>query len=97
VCQDAISSTEFLEWIAYDRINPIVDGNTLRVYFGNVVATLLNTQRKKRSDRVWTWEDIYPPDRGPKRKKTPEELLAQVEMINALFGGKDERQKPPIA
>jgi len=86
-CQEAISSSEFAEWVAYDNIEPINDWST---YFGAVTAAIYNTMRSKRSDRVWKPEDFFP-GFYEKATQTTEEQIAIVEMLNYAFGGKDLR------
>lgn len=90
-CQEAISSHEFSEWIAYDQLEPIVP--PWHIYFGTLTAAIMNTMRSKKSDKVWSYKDFYPDWQEHDISQTVDEQLAIVEMLNEAFGGEDKRQE----
>jgi hypothetical protein len=52
--------------------------------FGAVAAEIRNTLRSKKTDRVWTAEDIFPdPDRRP---PTREELRVKMQRLRGALG-----------
>lgn len=93
-CQDAITSTEFNGWLAYDRLDPIRP-NWARL-FGTVAATIANVNRPKKSSKPYGWKDFFP-EFKQRTFQDQTEQLAIVEALNAAFGGKDLRKKPPTA
>jgi hypothetical protein len=87
-CQEAISSTEFAEWQAYDLIEPF-GTDRFPMFFGTIAATIANTQLTKNS-KAKQWYDFFPPYGGVKHQ-TVDEQIAVVEMLNSAFGGLDLR------
>jgi len=53
---------------------------------GTVAAAIYNSLRQKRTDRVWTWKDIFP-DTTPKQPQSPEEMKRRCKEIALIFGG----------
>jgi len=49
-------------------------------------AAIYNSLRQKRTDRVWTWKDIFP-DTTPKQPQSPEEMKRRCKEIALIFGG----------
>lgn len=88
-CQNYISATEFAEWQAYDLLEPF-GADRLPAYFGTIAATIANTQRSKRSDKVFQWRDFFP-QYGTTKHQTTEEQISIVEALNLAFGGRDLR------
>jgi hypothetical protein len=87
-----MSSNEFAEWRAYDRINPFGERRAdLRA--GVVAAVVANANRGKRR-KAFRPEDFMPTFEDQSTEaKTSDELLHKVEMLNAAFRGKDKRKK----
>lgn len=90
-CQDAISSHEFAYWQAYDQLEPIAPN--WRQLFGTLGSILLNGQRTKTSQKIFTWEDVFPDPRVGVQEQSTEEQISFVEMLNTAFGGADLRDK----
>jgi hypothetical protein len=91
--QQRMSSAEFEDWIAYDQVSPI-GAKRLDHLAALIAATVANSNpwRKKGSKPIPV--SSFVPDWRPKPKaSTPEDQLAYVTMLNALFGGSDERKK----
>lgn len=75
--------------MAYDMLEPF-GHDRLPAYFGTVAATVANTQRSKRSDRVFQWRDFFPAY-GTTKHQTTAEQISIVELLNEAFGGVDKR------
>lgn len=88
-CQEAISSTEFAEWQAYDLIAPF-GADRFPEYFGTIAATIVNTQRAK-GKKALQWFDFFP-RYGETKHQTTAEQISIVELLNEAFGGVDLRQ-----
>lgn len=86
--QQRMSAREFAEWIAYYQLDPFGEERAdLRV--ATLTALTANIYKKKGKP------DFKPQDFMPflpKEEKTPEEMLAFVELLNAALGGKDLRE-----
>jgi len=70
-------------------------GRRIDVAAAIVASTLANIHRDpKRRRKPFSPEDFlsdWDPEPEPPRRQTPEETVRLVEMLNAAFGGKDER------
>ena len=53
---------------------------------GTVAAAVYNTLRTKKSDKVWTWKDIFP-DTSVKPTQNVEEMKQRCKDITLIFGG----------
>jgi len=97
--QEEISSYEFAEWQAYAELEPF--GETRAdMRAGTIAATIANTQRTKKHQKVWQWDDLIPqPEKRIREPQTMEQQLQIVEGLNAAFGGLDLRgnKNSPIA
>lgn len=94
-CQRRVSSREFAEWLAYERLEPFgPERDDLRAALVAAVIANVNRDPKKRR-KPYEVSDFMPKfDRGPEpERKSDGELLARVEMLNAVFGGVDKRKK----
>lgn len=87
-CQEAISSTEFAEWQAYDLVEPF-GTDRFPKYFGTIAATIVNSQRTKNT-KAFQWYDFFP-QYGETQRQTVAEQISIVEQLNAMFGGVDLR------
>lgn len=95
-CQEAVSSREFSEWIAYDSLEPI-GLEPLKVYLGTIAATIANVARTKKT-KALQWNDmLFDWQKGAKDVQSPQEQLSIAETLNAMFGGIDLRKKPPTS
>lgn len=56
-CQQEVSAEEFVYWLAYDRLEPIGPERN-DFYLAQVCACVMNTTRKKNSDKVWSSKDF---------------------------------------
>jgi hypothetical protein len=81
-----VSSREFTEWLAYERLHP-PEEDRADVRHAHLMTLLANVNRDpKRQPRPWTAEDFLPrwhEDPVP----TDEQLYAKIIGINAAFGG----------
>ncbi|MGW5639622.1 phage tail assembly protein T [Streptomyces sp. NPDC003832] len=76
-----MSSRELSEWMAYERITgPLDDRLRAEINAGIVSATVANVNGAKRkpADFLPTWH---------KRKRTAQELWAEVLKVNTALGG----------
>ncbi len=92
--QQRISSREFAEWVAYDRISPFgPERDDLRM--GILASLIANVNRDaKKHPKPYKPADFIPEfAKGEKPPQTTEDHLKIIEMMNAAFGGKDERTK----
>jgi hypothetical protein len=84
--------SEFIEWIAYSRIEPF--GEERADWRSALVASVyaeVNRGRTKRK-KPYTPKDFLLNFEGPKRQSWQSQLQF-VELLNAAFGGKDERRR----
>lgn len=86
--------SEFVEWIAYSRIEPWGDerADWRAALVASVIAEV-NRNRTKRK-KPYAPKDFLLNFEGPKRQSAQTQLQF-VEMLNKAFGGKDERPSPP--
>lgn len=85
-----VSSRELTEWMVYYELEPFGEERSdLRA--GIVASTVANANRTK--GKAYKPQDFMPKfeRRGP---RSWQEMMATVERMNALFGGKDERPHP---
>lgn len=85
---------EFVEWVAYSRIEPF--GEERADWRAALVASVIaevNRNTKKRK-RAFAPKDFLLRFEGAK-KQTWQSQLQFVEMLNAAFGGTDERTPTP--
>jgi len=91
--QQRMSSAEFEDWLAYNQVSPI-GPERLDHLAALVAATVANANpfRKKGSKSVAV--AAFVPQWAPKaRASTPDDQLAYVKILHAMFGGSDERKK----
>ncbi len=82
--------SEFIEWIAYSRIEPFGDERAdWRAALVASVDAEVNRGRTKRK-KPFQPKDFLLSFEGPKRQ-TWQSQLQFVELLNSAFGGKDER------
>lgn len=84
---------EFVEWLAYSRIEPFGDerADWRAAMVASVIAEV-NRNAKKRK-RSFQPKDFLLKFEGGKRQGWQSQLQF-VEMLNAAFGGEDKRAKP---
>ena len=83
-----MSSHEFAEWRAYAQIEPFgQDRSDLGAAI--VAATIANVNRAE-NQPPFSPKDFLP-DFEPREPQTWEAQLSLIEVLNAAFGGKDER------
>lgn len=86
-----MSALEFSEWLAYYQLEPFGDERAdLRMAILASLIANANRDKKKRK-KAFDPKDFIP--QFGKEAQTPEQQLAIVEMLNAMFGGTDNRQK----
>jgi len=101
--QTSISSREFTEWIAFYNLDPFgAEREDLRAAL--VAATIANTTRGDAQD-PYTTEQFMPKlgerallpagdtESDMPEPITPEQGVATLEMLNAMFGGQDLRKR----
>lgn len=85
--QREISSAEFAEWMAYDRLDPIGPVR-VDVAAGTIAAAVFNARRSKASDHFFTADEMMPVYwRPPVEPLSPEELFEKIKAINEAWGG----------
>jgi len=89
------SSRELAEWMAFAQLEPIGArrGDYQAAQVAQVIANVNRDTKKRRKpypveDFLLAWED----PEEPAERQSVEEQLRIVEMLNAAFGGRDERQ-----
>lgn len=89
------SSRELAEWMAFAQLEPIGDrrGDYQAAQVAQVIANVNRDTKKRKKpypveDFLLEWEDPEEPAKGQPWK----EQLRIVEMLNAAFGGRDERK-----
>lgn len=88
-----ISSRELSEWMAYDRLQPFGPERS-DVNAGIVASTVANANRdSKKRRKPFGPADFMPVFEKEKEATSWQDLLTQVEILNAAFGGVDKRQK----
>ncbi len=92
-----MSSREFAEWMAFYQVEPWGEERA-DLRSGIVASTVANAHRDpKKRKRPFKPEDFIPKFEPKferkKGRKTPEQMLRLVEMLNVAFGGKDLRKK----
>lgn len=86
--QSRISSAEFAEWIAYDRIDPYGQERAdLRA--GMIASTIANFSTVK--GKQFTAADFMPDFLNRKRKQTVEEMRANFAAFAAAHNGRRNR------
>lgn len=86
-----MSALEFSEWLAYYQLEPFGDERAdLRMAILASLIANANRDKKKRK-KAFDPKDFIP--QFGKEAQTPEQQLTIVEMLNAMFGGTDNRQK----
>lgn len=85
--QRHISSAEFAEWMAYDRLEPI-GPRRADLNAAIIAASVYNARRTKRSDKVADPKQFMPTYWKPEPEPaTAEEMFEQVKALNAMLGG----------
>lgn len=85
-----MSSREFAEWMAYYTLEPFgVEREDLRAAI--VASTIANANRDPKKKRQPYEPADFMPQFEEKKALSPEDLKAKVEVLNALFGGRDLR------
>lgn len=83
-----VSSRELTEWMAYYELEPFGEERAdLRA--GIIASTVANVNRAK--GKAYQPQDFMPKF-GRRGARSWQELMAAVERMNALFGGRDERR-----
>jgi len=88
-----MSSRLLSEWMAFYDVEGMEPWGEARADLraGIVASVIANVNRDpKRRSRPYRPEDFMPRRR---ERKTGKEMLKIVEMLNAMFGGKDLREK----
>lgn len=82
--------TEFLEWIAYSRIEPFGDerGDWQAALIATITAEVHRDKKKRR--KPYQPKDFLLEFQEPKRQ-TWQNQLQFVELLNQVFGGEDKR------
>lgn len=83
-----MSSYEFAEWIAYSQIEPFGQ-DRFDLPAAIIAATIANVHRPENHE-PYTPSDFLP-SFEPQEPQSWQDQLAWVEMLNAAFGGIDER------
>ena len=88
-----MSSAEFSDWLAYDRVSPI-GPERLDHLAALIAATIANSNPWRKNPKKAIPVADFVPEWAPKPKaSTPDDQLAFVKILHAMFGGTDERQK----
>lgn len=87
-----MSSRELAEWQAYWQIEPWGESRA-DLRSGIVASVMANVHRDAKTRRQpYTPRDFMPRlDEAPREPQTWQDMLKQVEMINAAWGGEDNR------
>lgn len=92
---ERISSSELSEWMAYYQVEPFGQERD-NLHAGIIASVFANANRdRKKQKKPFTIKDFMLSFKKDKPKKSPEQMLQFVEMLNAAMGGKDLRSKAP--
>jgi hypothetical protein len=90
ICQQTISSAEFAEWMAFDKISPISVGDKLDVLFARSDALFAEAHRdRKKRSTPYQVADFLPVWARPKQPQPgdPDALLRKAEAITQAMMG----------
>lgn len=78
-----MSSSQLLSWLHFYNDEPWgyeVDN----IRFGVVASAMMNSQRGKSSDKVYTWKDFFTPSIAQNNSQTPEEQYRIASLFCAV-------------
>ena len=87
---ERISSAELSEWMMYYRMEPF--GQERDNLHAGIIASVFANANRKKGKKAFEIKDFML-QFTRKEKKTDQQLLSKVEMLNAAFGGMDLRNK----
>ena len=78
----------YQDWVTYSELEPFGQERAdLRA--GIIAATIANCLARRKGKPAFRIRDFMPKfDRPPRRKRTPDDMLKQVKVLNVLYGGK---------
>lgn len=88
-----MSSREFAEWQAFERIDGPLGGARGDVHAAMISAAIVNANRSKGPARQMS-EFLPRWDKGAKAEQTPEQMWAAAKAITARFGGTNHTAQP---
>ena len=87
-----MDSLEFAEWVAYSLVEPF--GQDRADLGAAIVASVIANVHRGEQQPPFAPADFLP-NFDPPQEQTYEDQIALVEILNAAFGGTDERQWQP--
>lgn len=87
-----MSSSEFSEWMAYERVTGTIGPDREDIHAGIIASTMANTARSKKS-KVYKPKDFIP--EWDQREQTIEEQIATVRQIHQRVTRKKRPGKTP--
>lgn len=79
-----MSGAEFFDWMLYESIEPFGDRRA-DVQAGTIAAMILNVNRSKNSDKVWTYQDFFQWEpEPPKAQQTVEEQAGFMRQLQQV-------------
>lgn len=88
------ASTPYLTRLAVEAASERVKDGYRRALIAAYHVALW--QRSKRMPPLRRVLKGLEPRRGPPRRMSPADMLKQIELWNAAFGGRDNRRPPPV-
>jgi hypothetical protein len=87
---EEISAEQYLNWLSYYEISPW--GYEIENYRSGIIASaIMNVNRSKKSDKLFTLDDFFPKRNKQIKKQTSDEQLAIAKSYMSLYanrGGK---------
>lgn len=78
----------YQDWMTYSELEPFGEERAdLRA--GIIATTIANCLARRKGKPAFRVKDFMPEfDRPPRVKRTPDDMLKQVKLLNMLYGGK---------
>lgn len=80
---ERMTAREFHEWMLLEQIEPFGD-RLADIHAGTIAAMILNSNRVKESDKVWTHRDFFKWDSPPPVRQTPDQQLAIMGILQQV-------------
>lgn len=84
------TSRQLAEWRAYTRVEPLWN-ERLEILLASIAAVLANQWRSENDDPVSPRDFMYWLPEDETEDAAPDDMVAVIEQLNAMFGGDDLR------
>lgn len=76
-------ASEFFECMQYEQLEPF-GGRRGDIQAGTVAAMVVNVNRTKESDKVWTYRDFFKWDAAIEAQQTPDQHLKMMMLFQKI-------------